>query len=113
MCSKMNIDENKTYLEKLGYTYNDWEEIYTKEMSSGLSVGYISDWGGLHYYLEVEKVVLGDEAMAKLNADFKELKDDFNGYINYLKKDPNIEVYLDESSNPIVSNKIQIKRKQS
>lgn len=77
--------ENNTYLEHLGYTYDEWDEKYSKEMSSGLSVGYISDWGGWNYYLETERLVIGDETMAKLNADFKELKDDFNAYMNYWK----------------------------
>lgn len=78
--------ENNNYIESLGYTYDEWEEKYFKEMSSGLSVGYISDWGGWNYYLETERLVIGDETMAKLNADFKELKDDFNAYMNYLKE---------------------------
>lgn len=113
MCIENNTDQNPGYLENLGYTYDDWEEIYTKEMSSGLSVGYISDWGGWHYYLEIERLVLGDEEMAKLNADLKELKDDFNAFINYLKEaylkeDPSLEFYLDESSN-----KIRIRRSQN
>lgn len=78
--------ENNNYIENLGYTYDEWEEKYFKEMSSGLSIGYISDWGGWNYYLETERLVIGDETMAKLNADFKELKDDFNAYMNYLKE---------------------------
>lgn len=113
MCCENNTAENPGYLEKLGYTYDDWQEIYTKEMSSGLSVGYISDWGGWHYYLEIERLTLGDEAVALLSADFKELKDDFNAFINdlkevCLKEDPSLEFYLDE-----FSNKIRIRRSQT
>ncbi len=77
---------NNTYLENLGYTYDDWDEKYFKEMSSGLSTGYISDWGGWDYFLEIERLSIGEETMAKLNADLKELKDDFNAYMNYLKE---------------------------
>lgn len=80
-----NTSENPSYLEKLGYTYDEWEEKYFKEMGSGLSVSYISDWGGWHYYLETESLVIGDETMAKLNADFKELKDDFDSFMEWLK----------------------------
>ena len=113
MSFENNTSENPSFLEKLGYTYSDWEELYTKEMSSGLSTGYISDWGGWHYYLEIEGLTLEDEAMAKLNTDLKELKDDFNALINYLKEvylkeDPSLEFYLDESSN-----KIRIRRSQT
>lgn len=85
----MRFYENNTYLEHLGYTYDEWKDKYFKEMSSGLSVGCIS--GGRHtghYYLKIVglvRFVIGDETMAKLNADFKELKDDFNAYMNYLK----------------------------
>ena len=78
--------ENNTYLENLGYTYDDWDEKYFKEMSSGLSTGYISNWGGWDYFLEVERLSIEEETMAKLNADLKELKDDFNAYMNYLKE---------------------------
>lgn len=76
-------------LENLGYTYNDWDEVYYKEMSSGLSTGYISDWGGWHYYLEIERLDIGDEEMAKLNADFKELKDDFDSFMKWWLKNNN------------------------
>lgn len=72
-------------LENLGYTYNVWEEVYCKVMSSGLSIGYISDCGSWHYYLETEGLVIRDETMAKLNADFKELKDDFDNFMKWLK----------------------------
>ena len=110
-----NTSENPSYLEKIGYTYHDWNEEFFKHMPSGLSTGHISDWGGWHYYLEldIEGRDIRDETMAQLNADFKELKDDFNAFINYLKEvylkqDPSLEFYLDESSN-----KIRIRRRQN
>lgn len=95
MSFEKNVYKNNDSLENLGYTYREWDEEYRKVMSSGLSTGHISDWGGWHYYLEldIEGRDIRDETMAQLNADFKELKDDFTSFINYLK-DVNGEVQL-------------------
>lgn len=81
--------ENNNYIESLGYTYDEREEKYFKKMNSGLSIGWISDWFDWHYYLETGRLVIGDKTMEKLNADFKELKDDFNAFMNYLKETNN------------------------